>query len=130
MKQKRPLSPHLQIYRWRWTMFFSIMHRMTGVIITVGVAFLCIKLMAFGFLDAHLFDTIYYYGKTVIFQLAKLIFAWALLVHYCLGIRHLIFDVGKFINLRGGRFSGYIAFTIATLIWLSSFNLIIGKALF
>ena len=50
MKQKKPLSPHLQIYRWRWTMLFSIMHRITGVIITAGVAFLCIKLIAFGFL--------------------------------------------------------------------------------
>ncbi|MCH9844822.1 MAG: succinate dehydrogenase, cytochrome b556 subunit [Alphaproteobacteria bacterium] len=130
MKQKRPLSPHLQIYRWRWTMFFSIMHRTTGVIITAGVVFLCIKLMAFGFLNETLFNDLYSLGQTLIFQLAKLVFAWALLVHYFLGIRHLFFDVGKFINLRGGRFSGYIAFTIATLIWLASFKLIIGESLF
>ena len=27
----RPLSPHLQIYRWQWTMALSIAHRATGV---------------------------------------------------------------------------------------------------
>ncbi len=130
MKQKKPLSPHLQIYRWRWTMLFSIMHRITGVIITAGVAFLCVKLIAFGFLGETLFNNIYSFGQTLIFKLAKLIFAWALLMHYSLGIRHLIFDVGRFINLRGGRFSGYAAFTIATLIWLASFKLIVGNGLF
>ena len=26
----RPLSPHLQIYRWTWTMAMSIVHRVTG----------------------------------------------------------------------------------------------------
>ncbi|MCH9853378.1 MAG: succinate dehydrogenase, cytochrome b556 subunit [Alphaproteobacteria bacterium] len=130
MNQKRPLSPHLQIYRWRWTMFFSIMHRVTGVFITAGVVFLCIKLIVFGFGGEEFFEAIHSFAQTLIFQLAKLAFAWALLVHYCLGIRHLFFDVGKFINLRGGRFSGYAAFSIATIIWLASFQLIIGQPLF
>ena len=130
MTQKRPLSPHLQIYRWGWTMFFSIMHRITGVIITAGVVFLCVKLITFGFLGETTFNDLHAFTQTLIFQIAKLIFAWALLVHYCLGIRHLLFDVGQFINLRGGRFSGYAAFTIATLIWLASFKLIIGQSLF
>ncbi len=130
MKQKKPLSPHLQIYRWRWTMFFSIMHRLTGVIITAGVAFLCLKLMVFGFLGEDFFEALHSFTQSLIFQLAKLVFAWALLVHYCLGIRHLLFDVGKFINLPGGRFSGYAAFSVATLIWLASFKLIIGESLF
>ena len=34
----RPLSPHLQIYRWSWTMAMSIFHRATGSALYVGIA--------------------------------------------------------------------------------------------
>ena len=33
----RPLSPHLTIYRWPITMTLSILHRMTGVALSVGL---------------------------------------------------------------------------------------------
>ncbi len=36
----RPLSPHLQIYRWQWTMTLSILHRATGVALSVGALLL------------------------------------------------------------------------------------------
>ena len=36
----RPLSPHLQIYRWQWTMALSILHRATGVALSVGTLLL------------------------------------------------------------------------------------------
>ena len=34
----RPLSPHLQVYRWSWTMAMSIFHRVTGAALYVGIA--------------------------------------------------------------------------------------------
>ena len=37
--EERPLSPHLTIYRWPITMTLSILHRMTGVALSVGVEF-------------------------------------------------------------------------------------------
>lgn len=42
----RPLSPHLLIYRWQVTMMSSILNRMTGLVLTVVFALLCIWLMA------------------------------------------------------------------------------------
>ena len=42
----RPLSPHLQIYRWTWTMAMSIVHRVTGAALYVGIALLAIWLVA------------------------------------------------------------------------------------
>ena len=33
----RPLSPHLQIYRWYFTMALSIAHRVTGVGLALGL---------------------------------------------------------------------------------------------
>ena len=44
--QDRPLSPHLQVYRWQWTMAYSILHRMTGVALGVGTLYLAWWLMA------------------------------------------------------------------------------------
>ena len=35
--QGRPLSPHLSIYRWPISMTFSILHRMTGVALSIGL---------------------------------------------------------------------------------------------
>ena len=34
--RERPLSPHLQVYRWQITMVMSILHRATGVALVVG----------------------------------------------------------------------------------------------
>ena len=44
--RERPLSPHLQVYRWQITMTMSILHRATGVAITVGAFALAWWLMA------------------------------------------------------------------------------------
>ena len=42
----RPLSPHLQIYRWQWTMALSILHRATGIALSVGTLLLVWWLVA------------------------------------------------------------------------------------
>ena len=44
--RERPLSPHLQVYRWQITMTMSILHRVTGVILTVGAFALAWWLLA------------------------------------------------------------------------------------
>ncbi|MFY8151045.1 MAG: succinate dehydrogenase, cytochrome b556 subunit, partial [Hyphomicrobiales bacterium] len=42
----RPLSPHLQIYRWSWTMAMSIAHRATGVALYAGTVLIAAWLVA------------------------------------------------------------------------------------
>ena len=42
----RPLSPHLQVYRWQWTMAMSILHRLTGIALAVGTLLLTWWLVA------------------------------------------------------------------------------------
>ncbi|MDF1750127.1 MAG: succinate dehydrogenase, cytochrome b556 subunit, partial [Alphaproteobacteria bacterium] len=44
--ENRPLSPHLQIYRWQWTMAYSILHRATGIGLGVGTLLLVWWLVA------------------------------------------------------------------------------------
>ena len=44
--RERPMSPHLQVYRWQITMTMSILHRVTGVAITIGAFALACWLLA------------------------------------------------------------------------------------
>lgn len=89
----RPLSPHLQIYRWPATMATSIVHRATGVALTAGMAFLAWWLMALAAgPDAYaLFASL---ALTPLGQLVILGFIWSLSFHLLNGIRHLIWDIG------------------------------------
>ena len=45
-KPARPLSPHIQIYRWTLTMMLSILHRATGLALYAGTALLAWWLLA------------------------------------------------------------------------------------
>ena len=89
----RPLSPHLQIYRFTPTMAMSILHRITGGALYFGTLLFALWLMAaasgperFEFVNG-LFGSIL--GRLVLFG-----YSWALIHHMLGGIRHLIWDTG------------------------------------
>jgi succinate dehydrogenase / fumarate reductase cytochrome b subunit len=90
---KRPLSPHLQIYRWPITMAMSILHRITGGGLYVGTL-----LMAWWLIAAASGPNAYatfgtfinsFFGRFILFG-----YTWALMHHMLGGIRHLIWDTG------------------------------------
>jgi succinate dehydrogenase / fumarate reductase cytochrome b subunit len=90
---QRPLSPHLQVYRLPLTALISISHRLTGVVLTVGLLIFAICLM-----EASKGRTAYQ-GVQVFLSSAwgqVLVWGWifSLLFHLCHGIRHLVWDVG------------------------------------
>ena len=93
MKANRPLSPHLQIYRFAMTMAMSIVHRITGVGLYFGTLLLTWWLIAaasgpeyFGFVNAVLGS---WFGLIVLFC-----YSWTIIHHMLGGIRHLIWDTG------------------------------------
>jgi succinate dehydrogenase / fumarate reductase, cytochrome b subunit len=90
---RRPMSPHLQIYRWPITMATSILHRITGCAVGIGTLLLTWWLVAAATSD-RAFDTVQWFiGSSVgLFCL----FGWtvALMYHFFNGIRHLAWDVG------------------------------------
>ena len=107
-QQARPTSPHLQIYRWQWTMVFSITHRLTGLYISAGMVFLSFKLLTLAFGDAGHFTYIVMFGHHPFFFAMKVIFTWTLLYHMLNGVRHLVWDSGAMLGLVSARASGYI----------------------
>src|SRR4051812_39022367 len=89
----RPLSPHLQVYRWTLTMVLSILHRATGIALYFGTL-----LLAWWLIAAASGPRAYAYvqGFTGSFLGLLIVFAytWALLHHLLGGIRHFIWDLG------------------------------------
>ena len=90
---RRPLSPHLQIYKPQMTMALSIMHRITGVALAVGALLLVSWLVAAASSD-RAFDTVSMLLHTWIGKLALLGWTASLWFHFSTGIRHLFWDVG------------------------------------
>ena len=90
---RRPLSPHMQIYKWQVQMVTSILHRATGIALAVGTLLVVWGLLALAGGESH-FDQF----KTCIgspLGIALLVgWSWALFYHLCNGIRHLVQDTG------------------------------------
>jgi succinate dehydrogenase / fumarate reductase cytochrome b subunit len=89
----RPLSPHLQIYRWSPTMASSITHRVTGLGMAAGMILIAWWLIATASgPDAYapfIAAATHPLGQLVLFG-----FALALAFHLLNGIRHLMWDIG------------------------------------
>lgn len=104
----RPLSPHLQIYRWQITMLMSIAHRATGIALAVGTLLLVWWLVALAAGPAAYAQAQGFIGSW--FGLL-LLFGWsvALFYHLCNGIRHLFWDMGRGFEIGAMYASGYAA---------------------
>lgn len=96
---KRPMSPHIQIYKMPITAKLSILHRGTGAALFLGLILMVWVLAAaaggadswasmHSFLDS-------WFGKLVLFG-----FTFSLYYHFCNGIRHLIWDLGKGLSVE------------------------------
>jgi succinate dehydrogenase / fumarate reductase, cytochrome b subunit len=89
--RSRPLSPHLQIYRFTITMAMSIVHRGTGIANYAGTALLVLWLgaAAWGQEPLNAVNAIYgsWFGQLVLFG-----YTWSLIHHMLGGIRHFIWD--------------------------------------
>ena len=123
--RERPLSPHLQVYRWQITMVMSILHRATGVALAVGIFGLAWWLLAlakgggtFAHAAALLASPI---GLVFLFA-----FSLSLVYHLLNGIRHLLWDAGWGFDIPDVYRSGWtvavltVVFTLA--IWFVAFG--------
>lgn len=108
----RPLSPHLQVYRPQLTSVLSIFHRLTGVVLSFGTLILAWWLMA-----AASGPDYFNYVQDIVGSWFGylLLFGWSvcLFYHFCNGIRHLFWDIGKGYELDAVYRSGW-AVVLAT----------------
>ena len=110
--RERPLSPHLQVWRWHITMATSILHRATGVALYVGgliAAAWAVALAqgpeAYGTFKHLLGSPL---GKVVMAGLTVSFF-----YHLANGIRHLVWDAGKGFDVRTANATSIVVFAFA-----------------
>ena len=89
----RPTSPHLQVYRWQITMVMSILHRATGVGLSVGALILVAWLVAVS-AGATSYDQLVGLLATGFGRLVLVGLSFCFFYHLGNGIRHLAWDVG------------------------------------
>lgn len=111
-RANRPLSPHLQVYRPQLTSVLSILHRGTGVLLTIGTLLLVYWLWALAEGPAA------YAGAQAFFASwlgRSILFAWtlALFYHLCNGIRHLFWDAGLGFELKSAYASGWVVLLVS-----------------
>ena len=117
---ERPLSPHLQIYRIQMTSVASILTRITGHGIIVGVV-----LVVWWLLAASISDSYFAVANAVVTGwIGDVVLSLSLLgvwYHYLAGLRHLYFDAGHGLNIKTAErlgwacIEGAVALTIITL---------------
>ncbi|MGO9133962.1 MAG: succinate dehydrogenase, cytochrome b556 subunit [Methylovirgula sp.] len=93
VEARRPLSPHLTVYRPMLTMMMSIAHRITGAALYVGTLLLVWYLVAAASGEAA-FMTVSWFMGSFLGQLILFGFTFALLHHFFGGVRHLIWETG------------------------------------
>jgi succinate dehydrogenase / fumarate reductase cytochrome b subunit len=125
-KHPRPLSPFL-IYRWQYTMALSILHRVMGCALSVGLLLFVYWLAA-----AASGEEAYATAQNVFAHpLTKFVlfgFSFAFFYHLVNGVRHLVWDTGHGLERRSARISGWVAFLGSVVLTLFFWLLIVMRA--
>lgn len=111
-KRERPLSPHMQIYRWPVTMATSITHRVTGVALSVGTLLVAWWLIAAAS-GADAYDTFSTYARSPLGLLILFGFVWSLSFHLLNGIRHLAWDSGFGFKVKTASRTGVLVYALS-----------------
>ena len=112
--KKRPLSPHLQIYKPQITSVLSISHRMAGIFLSLGLLamFVFVFLLAIGQDYYALWQC---FSNSLIGEVILMGWVLALFFHMFNGIRHLFWDYGLGLSLSVSKWTG-LAVCVATII--------------
>lgn len=110
----RPLSPFMigPYYRPQLTSMLSITHRMTGLALVVGSLLLAGWLIALAggpqTFERYARHIHAWYGQVLLF-----LWTYALFFHLCNGIRHLMWDMGKGLDIDNAYKSGYLVIAVS-----------------
>jgi succinate dehydrogenase / fumarate reductase cytochrome b subunit len=118
--RERPLSPHLQIYRWPVTMATSITHRATGMALAAGTLLVAWWLIATATGD-DAYDTFSMVARSPLGLLILFGFVWSLAFHLLNGIRHLIWDSGYGFEVKTAERSGILVYALSLVLALALF---------
>ncbi len=114
--KKRPISPHLTIYKPQISSVLSILHRMTGAFLFFSIIILCWLMIALVMQSAGVVlvgRNTYQVIDSWYFKVFLLGLAFCLYYHLLNGIRHLFWDAGYGYEIRSMNMSGILVFTLS-----------------
>ena len=107
MKDKNPLSPHIQIYNWHISSLISISHRIIGIINIIIVTLICLwaALLILGSSNYQLVQNFFgtYIGKFFIVGTV-----WSFSFQALCEIRHLFWDLGFGFEIKTSNITGLL----------------------
>jgi len=107
MKDKNPLSPHIQIYDWHISSLVSICHRITAIINITIVTLICfwVAFLILGSSNYQLLQNFFgtYFGKFIIVGAV-----WSFSFQILSEIRHLFLDLGLGFELKTSNVTGLL----------------------
>ena len=107
MENKKPLSPHIQIYSWHISSLVSISHRITGIINIIAITVICFWscLLTLG---ENNYDFMNYFSGSLISKFIVLGVVWSFSFQILSEIRHLIMDMGYGFELQTTKVTGLL----------------------
>lgn len=114
---KRPLSPHLTVYKPMLTMGMSMAHRISGAALYLGAGLLSLYFLGL-WLGPTAFSLVGWIGSGLVGRLFLFLFVWALFNHLLGGVRHALWDRGLYMDAQGrewlaqGTLVGGVALTL------------------
>jgi len=114
---ERPLSPHLQIYKVELPMMLSGLHRITGIALSVG-SILLVAWISSAVYSAEAFASMNRFLGGYIGQFVLFGWTFSLIYHSVSGVRHLIWDTGRLLEVKQIYSSSKIVLAIAIVLTL------------
>ncbi|MBM3643254.1 MAG: succinate dehydrogenase, cytochrome b556 subunit [Alphaproteobacteria bacterium] len=108
----RPLSPHLQIYKPQLTSVLSILHRATGIALSVGVLYL-VAWVVFASASASTYASFQGFNASILGRICLGGWLFCLYYHLANGIRHLFWDAGYGFDLKDAYRSGWLVVAVS-----------------
>ena len=107
MENKKPLSPHIQVYKWHISSLVSISHRITGIINILAITLMCIW-FALILLGESNYEIIKFFLQTFVGKFILIGITWSFSFQMLSEIRHLIMDLGYGFDLKITKITGLI----------------------
>ena len=107
MENKKPLSPHIQIYSWHISSLVSISHRITGIINIIAITVICFW-SCWLILGENNYDFLNYFLGSLIGKFIILGVVWSFSFQTLSEIRHLIMDMGYGFELQTTKVTGLL----------------------
>jgi succinate dehydrogenase / fumarate reductase cytochrome b subunit len=123
-ERARPISPHVQVWRWHITMATSILHRASGAALYAGALIIAGWAAALACGEEAYGDYLFILGspvgKLVLFGLTLSAF-----YHLANGLRHLVWDAGKGFEPKTASTASLVVIAVAIVatagVWICAF---------